>query len=177
MGATTDIDYALKISDTSFYTVAKAPINQAILRRMDVSDPSAPSLTWGKYMNCIDANSWGVGISFALLNSNETEIYSFTATGTGLNSNIAFARLDVTDGSLLGSVFATSINCTEAKSSRFNGNKVYSIIECESGTKFLIYDSSSHSFTKVYDVSGGDTLYSFVIDYTGNMWVTFQLTL
>ena len=174
MGGTTDIDYVLKISDTSFYTVAKAPNNQAILRRMDISDPSAPSVTWGKYMNCVNANSWGVGRSFALLNSNGTEIYSFTGIGATTN-NIVFARLDVTDGSLIGSVFATSIRCTAVTSARFHGSKVYSIIGCDSGTRFLIYDSSSHSFTKVYDVSGGNSLDSLMIDSTGNMWVTFQL--
>jgi len=40
----------MKFTDTSFYIVGRAPSQKTSFRRVDISDPSTPSLIWGKYM-------------------------------------------------------------------------------------------------------------------------------
>ena len=168
LGDITDTDHMLKFTDSSFYIVGKAPTNITSMRRIDISNPASPTLTWGKYMNCMDGSNWGVGRSYAILNSDGTKIHTLTATGAA-NSHVAFASLSSADGSLQGSVFASSELCTEGTSARLNGDRIYFIAQWPSGSQLMIYNETSNNFTQMYTFGSGNRLSEFVLEFSGDM--------
>ena len=169
MGGTTDVDHMLKFSDTSFFMLGKGPTDLNSMRRVDITNPASPTMNWGKYMNCLDGSGWGVARSFAILNSDETKIHTMTALGTATNYNVAFASLSSADGSLQGSVFASSSRWEEATSARLNGAIVYMIIQWTSGSELMVYNETSNNFTQIYSFGAGNRLSEFVLEFTGDM--------
>lgn len=168
MGGTSDVDYMLKFSDSSFYIVARAPTGFSSMRRIDITNPASPTLTWGKYMNCLDGSGWGVGRSYAILNSNGTKIHTITSLGAS-DYYVAFASLSSADGSLQGSVFASSELWTEATSARLYDDTVYFIAQWTSGSQLMIYNETENNFTQIYTFGTSNRLSEFVLDFSGDM--------
>ena len=83
LGAITDVDHMLKLSPTAFYIISRGPTSdqRGLYRRIDVTTPTVPTTTWSKYMNCPDANNWGVGRSSAVLSSDASVLYTITGIG------------------------------------------------------------------------------------------------
>lgn len=92
LGDLEDVDHMMKFTDTSFYIVGRAPSQKTSFRRVDISDPSTPSLIWGKYMTWLDGTGWLNYRSNAVISTDGTKVYTITAIGGPTNKNAVLGK-------------------------------------------------------------------------------------
>lgn len=73
----------------------------------------------------------------------------------------------MTNGDQIGSIYASSAQCTNIYGARSNSNKVYVLVEAASENLLMIYDSSTSTFPGIYKVNNG-ILVDFVVNTTGD---------
>jgi len=141
---------ALMISDTKFFVVAQD--STAGIASFIVMDVSTPSHDWNKHMAWPDGATCTLTESTSILNSDDTKIHSLVNYGD-TNRRLVFSTLSVTDGSLVGNVYASNVTgWSKASAMRLNGSKIYMLGYC-SIFQFLIYDDTTKAFTIYKSVS------------------------
>lgn len=128
----------------------KAGADRAYYIRMDIT-PSTPTQTWLKHIDCPDTGSCLVNSGDAVINSDQSIVYSGNIVGN-TNTNLVFIAFEATLGSVLTHT-ASSTACTTIYTMTIVNSNIYAHIVC-SGAKLLKYDTTLEVFT-FYSVSGG----------------------
>ena len=98
---------------------------------------------WANSITC-SSGTWTLSQSESLLSTDKSKIYSFFTYGSNLY--LYFVTLLVSDGSVIGSRFKSSITCSNVFGSALNENYIFAAVECSS-YYLLSFSISSLTFT------------------------------
>ena len=147
---TTTQNLFLQITDAKFFVIGTDVTGKASFLKIDVSDMTTPTSDWHKLMDCPDTGSCTIEGSAAVHES--SNIYIILPFGNA-NPKLVFLTLQASTGNLVNDAFASSdTDWTDGFHLRKNGNLLY-ILGKWANFKFMIYDSSSNTFTKYYESS------------------------
>jgi hypothetical protein len=131
------------IDHKEFYIVvpSSATASQLYFGKLDFIDANIE--LWATHISCPDTNCDATSAEL-LIDSTSTKIYTFIE----YNSQILFFTFDVTNGALIGTMFATSASVTWNYVSAMTmvASKIYLTFHCD--TYYVeVFDTTSSSFT------------------------------
>ena len=140
------LNYALgqlKISDTQFFFVASDITSPYPMHYLKLTFGSL-STDWASKMLC-PTGTWSFGQCYSLFSQDNSKIYSFV--GYGSARNLWFTSFLVSDGSVSGSRYKSSVSWDYSQGGVMTGNYAIAPVSWSSNRYLVIFDTTTSTFT------------------------------